>query len=66
MQILTIRNPPKGLVVWNFILECRHIITKHNSWHIENGEKASFWHDSWNRMGRLANLEGVENFIPIL
>ena len=44
-------------------MECRSIITKHLSWHIGNGERASFWHDSWNGLGKLDELEGMENLI---
>ena len=31
-RILTIQDPPKGSVVWNFILSCREVITKYISW----------------------------------
>ena len=54
MRIPTIRNPPKGSTIWNFMLECRPIITRNLSWHIGNDEKASFWFDSWNGEGVLA------------
>ena len=29
-------------------------------------ERASFWHDSWNGLGKLDELEGVENLIPVM
>ena len=66
LRILTIRNPTKCSAIWNFMLECRGIITKHISWNIGNGEKASFWHDSWNGLGKLDEMEGVENLIPVM
>ena len=47
-RILTIRNPPKGSAIWNFMVSCREVIIKHITWQIGDGESAKFWEDSWN------------------
>ena len=64
--ILTVRNPPKGSAVRNFMLEYRPIITKHLSWHVGNGERASFWHDFWNGFDKLSDIEGLDNLTQII
>ena len=48
------------------MLECRPIVTNHLSWQIGNGESASFWHDSWNGLGKMDEQEGLDNMISIM
>ncbi|GLJ44383.1 hypothetical protein SUGI_0930370 [Cryptomeria japonica] len=46
-RILTVANADRGSATWNFLWECRSVITDHISWHIGRGNKAKFWEDSW-------------------
>ncbi|XP_059072399.1 uncharacterized protein LOC131873582 [Cryptomeria japonica] len=46
-RIFTVRDPPRGSAIWNFLLSCRKVITDHITWQLGNGEKAIFWTDSW-------------------
>ncbi|XP_057862518.2 uncharacterized protein LOC131070874 [Cryptomeria japonica] len=46
-RILTVRDPPRGSALWNFLVSCRSLITNHISWHIGDGRKVNFWQDSW-------------------
>lgn len=58
-------GPPKGSAVWNFILDCRFVITNHISWQGGNGSKANFWEDSWNSLSVLkdnVDLHDLQNF----
>ena len=57
-RILTIRDPPKGSAIWNFMLSCRQLIVKHISWHIGDGKQAKFLEDSWNRHKVLGEEDG--------
>ncbi|XP_059070802.1 uncharacterized protein LOC131860408 [Cryptomeria japonica] len=54
-RIFTINALPKGSAIWNFIVSCRHVITEHITWELDNGTSAKFWTDSWD--GRLALSE---------
>ena len=38
-------NPPRGSLVWKFLVSCRNVITYHLIWQIGNGAKAKFWVD---------------------
>ncbi|GLJ07157.1 hypothetical protein SUGI_0060020 [Cryptomeria japonica] len=46
-RILTVANLEKGFATWNFLWECKSLITDHISWQIGNGCSAKFWYDSW-------------------
>lgn len=41
-HILTTMDPSKGSAIWNYILECRDIVSKHVTWEVRNGQSASF------------------------
>ena len=47
-RILTISNPPKGSVIWDFMIASRKIIVDFISWEVNNGLSINFWNDSWN------------------
>ena len=47
-RILTISNPPKGSVIWDFMIASRKIIVDYISWEVNNGSSINFWNDSWN------------------
>lgn len=47
VRILTVENPPRGSALWNFLVNCRSLITNHLTWQIGDGHKAIFWQDSW-------------------
>ena len=38
-------NPPRGSLVWKFLVSCRNVITYHLIWKIGNGAKAKLWVD---------------------
>lgn len=46
-RILMVENPPTGSTLWNFLVNCRSLITNHLTWRIRDGHKAIFWQDSW-------------------
>ena len=48
------------------MLDCRSMVNKYLSWKIGNGEKASFWYDSWNGENILAQQVEVQELIPIM
>ncbi|XP_057816791.2 uncharacterized mitochondrial protein AtMg00310-like [Cryptomeria japonica] len=54
-RILTMANADRGSATWNFLWDCRFIITNHISWHIGNGKSAKFWRDSWDGAPALSN-----------
>lgn len=56
IRILNTQNPPTGSTIWNFILECRDIITKHNTWEVNNEQSVSFWEDSWDGHPKLISF----------
>ncbi|XP_057863868.1 uncharacterized mitochondrial protein AtMg00310-like [Cryptomeria japonica] len=56
-RIVTIRNPSKGSAIWNFILECRKVVTDHLTWQVGNGAEAKLWEDSWAGHPALKDLE---------
>ncbi|XP_057841590.1 uncharacterized protein LOC131051202 [Cryptomeria japonica] len=58
-KILTMANTERGSATWNFLWDCRHIITNHISWQIGNGYTVLFWRDSWD--GFLALTETFED-----
>lgn len=60
-RIFTIRNPPRGSAIWNFMLSCREVITEHISWQIGDGISAKFWEDSWNGMPVLGKSENFND-----
>ncbi|XP_059076416.1 uncharacterized protein LOC131875764 [Cryptomeria japonica] len=41
-RIFTIENPTRGFALWNFLLNCRSLVTNHLTWRIGDGHKASF------------------------
>ena len=47
-RVLTISNPPKGSVVWDFMIALCKIIVDYISWEVNNGLSINFWNDSWN------------------
>lgn len=59
-RIFTIQNPPKGSAIWNFVLECRSIITKHITWELNNGRRVAFWEDSWEAHPTLKTLPDLD------
>lgn len=42
INIINTRDPLEGSSIWNFICDSREIITKHTTWEVHNGHKASF------------------------
>lgn len=58
--ILTTRDPPRGSAIWNYIMECKDIITKHITWELSNSQSASFWMDSSEGMIPIANHPNLE------
>ncbi|GLJ30873.1 hypothetical protein SUGI_0613830 [Cryptomeria japonica] len=46
-RILTVVNADRGSATWNFLWDCRSVITDHISWHIGSGSKEKFWVGSW-------------------
>ncbi|XP_059066285.1 uncharacterized protein LOC131857616 [Cryptomeria japonica] len=54
--ILTVANSVRGSLIWRFIWESCKLLTYHLTWKIDNGKRASFWHDSWNGDEPLENL----------
>ena len=47
-RVLSISNPPKGSVVWDFMIGSRKIIVDYISWEVNNGISINFWNDSLN------------------
>lgn len=58
-RILTTLNPPKGSIIWNYILECMDIINSHVTWEIGNKQNTSFWNDSWGGGEILSSLPNL-------
>ncbi|XP_059064784.1 uncharacterized protein LOC131856859 [Cryptomeria japonica] len=48
-RILTVENPSRGSALWNFLVNCRSLVTNQLTWRIGDDHKASFWQDSWDR-----------------
>lgn len=47
-RILSILDPPKGSVVWDFMIASRDIVVNYVSWEVNDGTRVNFWRDSWN------------------
>ncbi|XP_059066510.1 uncharacterized protein LOC131857802 [Cryptomeria japonica] len=69
-RILTVANTERGSAMWNFLWDCKHIITDHILWQIGNGNTALFWRDSWDGFPALSEsfedkrwVDMVENCI---
>ena len=45
-RVLSISNPPKGSVFWDFMIGSRKIIVDYISWDVNNGMSINFWNDS--------------------
>lgn len=52
-------NSERGSATWNFLWDCRSIITEHISWHVGNDRMTKFWRDSWE--GEPALMELINN-----
>lgn len=59
--ILKVQNPPKGSRIWNFILNCRNLITNQITWNVKDGAQALFWLYSWGGYSTLDKLMGQNN-----
>ena len=47
-RVLTMLDPPKGSVIWDFMMASQEAITSFISWQVNNGDSVNFWFDSWN------------------
>ncbi|XP_059068379.1 uncharacterized mitochondrial protein AtMg00310-like [Cryptomeria japonica] len=56
IQIFRETNPPRGSCLWNFMLDCRKIISDRLTWNLGSGDKALFWSDSWGGYKAIENL----------
>ena len=54
-RILSILDPPKGSVIWDFMTASRNIVVNYISWEVNDGTKVNFWRDSWNGQIPLSN-----------
>ena len=45
-RILTISNPPKGSIIWDFMIASHKIIVDYISWEVNNGSSINFWNNS--------------------
>lgn len=61
IQIFRENNPPRGSRIWNFMLECRNIITDKLTWNLRSREDVLFWSDSW---GWYMAIEKIHDFGP--
>ncbi|XP_059067698.1 uncharacterized protein LOC131858469 [Cryptomeria japonica] len=59
-RILTINNPPKGLAIWNFIMDSGEIISDQVNWDVRNGKHASFWFDYWSGEAALCHNPSLQ------
>lgn len=59
IQIFRETNPPRGSCLWNFMLDCRKIISNRLTWNLGSGDKALFWSDSW---GGYKAIEKIHDF----
>lgn len=60
-RIFTMRNPPVGFAMWNFLVKSREIVLSYLSCIINLGVKALFWLDSWNIYPALNSLGKFSN-----
>ncbi|XP_059066721.1 uncharacterized protein LOC131044985 [Cryptomeria japonica] len=68
-RVFTIRNPPRGSAIWNFIMDCQGVVMDHLTWQIGKGTKAKFWEDSWAGFSAIRELgdflETKEHFVQL-
>ncbi|XP_059073538.1 uncharacterized protein LOC131874266 [Cryptomeria japonica] len=62
----TTLDPPKGSIVWNFMMSWRQVITRYVSWEVHNGESIQLWEDSWNGLPPLKLSELLLDAIPTI
>lgn len=65
-RILTVVDPPKGYVIWNFIVNSRNIILKFSSWEINDGHGVKLWVGSWNGKPPLVENQELQEVRAIL
>ena len=53
-------DPPKGSVIWDFMLSSKDIVHKYISWELNCGDKINFWRDSWNGQPPLITLPNIQ------
>lgn len=56
IQIFRETNPPRGSFLWNFMLDCRRIISDRLTWNLGSRDKALFWLDSWGGYKAINNI----------
>ena len=61
ISIFRIKNLPKGSETWNFISNCRHLISNYLTWDVGKGDNAFFWEDSWDGLPPIVNSLTIGN-----
>eukprot|EP00253_Pinus_taeda_P009912 PITA_09912 len=45
-----------GSIIWNSVIQHRHLIQQHSFREIKNGDTARFWDDSWQQLPKIKDL----------
>ena len=64
--IFSMLDPPKGSVIWDFMIASRDIVLKHISWELNCGNKINFWGDSWNGHPPLNTMPNIQNIVSVI
>ena len=64
-RIFSMLDPPKGLVIWDFMIASCDIVVKYVSWEVNNGIRVNFWRDSLNGQTPLSNCLISTNIIKV-
>ena len=54
-RILSILDPPKGSVIWDFVTASQNIVVNYVSCEVNDCTKVKFWRDFWNGQIQLSN-----------
>lgn len=65
-RILIVANSERGSATWNFLWDCKFIITNHISSHIDNDRSAKFWWDSWDGAPTLSEIISDNDWINLV
>lgn len=66
MSLFRDPSPPRGSHIWNFMMDCRNIISNKLTWNLGKGDKALFWSDSWGGFPILQHQDNLESSIALL
>ena len=58
-------DPPKGSVIWDFMIASRDIVLKYISWELNCGDKIKFWVNSWNGQPPLIVMQNIQKIVLV-